>query len=303
MGPSPAQADPPDGGVLKSDPRPLHVEVLGEGDPPIVLLHGFGASAFSWRHWTPKLAERHRLYVVDLKGSGRAEKPADDRYRPLDHAVLVRRFLVEEDLRDATLMGHSLGGGLALLTTLLLGDEGEPERVGRLVLVSAAAYPQALPPIMGMLNVPGVGSALPAVVPPTLTVRAALRNIVHRSEAVTEEQVEGYAEPFRESAARYAAVRSARQIFDQDLEAWAARYGEVKVPALVLWGEHDPVIPVELGRKLAEALPRARLSVIPECGHLPAEEHPEASLEAVLDFLEETVGAPPPPREPSGDPP
>lgn len=282
---------------ITADPRPLHVDVTGAGNPPIVLLHGFGASGFSWRHWIPSLAERYRTFVVDLKGSGKAEKPDDDRYRPLDHAVHIRRFLVEEDLRDVTLVGHSLGGGLALLTTLLLSDEGQERRVGRLVLLSAAAYPQALPPIVGMLKIPGVGSALPSVVPPTTTVRAALRRIVHRKEQVTDEQVEGYAGPFKESAARRAAIRSARQLFDDEPEPWIARYGEIRQPALLLWGEHDAVVPLDLGRRLAEELPNARLAVMPECGHLPAEEHPKASLEAVLDFLEETTGAP---SEPPG---
>ena len=278
--------------ALRGDPRPLHAQVEGSGEPPVVLLHGFGASAFSWRHWTPALAKRHRTLTVDFKGFGRAEKPDDDGYRPIDQAEHLRRFLVEEDVRDATLVGHSLGGGLALLTALLLADAGEEDRLGRMVLVSAAAYPQALPPIMGALKIPGLGAALTALVPPTLTIRLALRHIVHRKDDVTEAQVRGYAEPFRDPAARRAAIRTVRRLLDDDPDRWIARFGEIGKPVLLLWGEHDRVVPPAFGRRLAADLPHSRLLIMPECGHLPAEEHPKASLETLLDFLEETSGAP-----------
>ena len=122
---------------------PLYVETAGMPAGPdvdtFVLLHGYGASSFTWRYLAPELAKRGHVLLVDMKGFGEAPKPDDGQYGPQDLAELIHRLLVQRRLSRVTLVGHSLGGGVSLLTALRLLDEGE-DRLHRMVLVSGAAY-------------------------------------------------------------------------------------------------------------------------------------------------------------------
>lgn len=273
---------------------PLHVEETGEG-PPLLLLHGFGANSYTWHRWVPELARDHRVIRVDLKGFGAAPKPDDDAYAPADHAELLLRLVRGRDLRDLTVVGHSLGGGIALLLALRL-LEAEAERLRALVLVAAPAYRQGIPPWIRRARIPLVGRIFLRLVPPRRLIRWVLRSIVHDPSTITRTQVEAYAEPLESADARRALLRTARQIVPPDLERTVRRYPEIGVPALLLYGREDPVVPLEVGERLADALPRARLHVLDACGHDPPEELPEESLAAVrafLDLLEGRAGSAP----------
>lgn len=268
---------------------PLHVESHGlepgDGDT-FVMLHGYGASSFTWRTWTPALERRGHVVLVDLKGFGSAPKPDDGCYAPTDQAELVHRLILQRDLREVTLVGHSLGGGVALLTALRLLDEGAG-RLRRLVIVAGAAYVQRMPPFVALARRPRFSGALMRILGERRVARFVLRTIVHDPGCVTRAQVEGYAGPLRGPDARRALMAAACQIVPPELDRLTVRYPELAVPTLLLWGEKDRVVPLEIGRRLERALPEARLVVLERCGHLPAEELPEASLEALELFLDE----------------
>lgn len=275
---------------------PLHVEVRGRADhadaETFVLLHGYGASSFSWRAWVPALQRRGRVLLVDLKGFGRAPRPDDGRYGPKDQARLVHALLTERDLRGVTLCGHSFGGGVALLTALRLVDEREG-RLRRLVVVAGAAYRQRLPPFVGLSRHPRLFRGLLRLLGPRAVAALVLRTCVYEATSVTHDQVEGYAAPLRRPEAYRGLIDTARQIVPPDLDALTSRYPEIDVPALLLWGSRDPVVPLANARRLAAALPRARLVVLDRCGHLPAEELPADSLRALESFLAATPPATP----------
>lgn len=262
---------------------PIHVEVHGRGRP-ILLIHGFAGSAFSWRYWVPDLAQDHRVVLVDLKGHGSAPAPRDGQYSPEDQADLVYRHLVHEDLSDVTLVGHSMGGAIALLVALRCIDEGEG-RVSRMALVAGAAFPQPLPPFIKMARGP-VGRMIMRFLPKRRLVRKVLRSIVHDRAGISESQVLGYSEPLRSRAHQIAILETAAQLVPADPEAVTARFPEIRQPTLLLWGEHDHVVPLWVGERLAEVLPHATLHVLEECGHLPPEEKPSESLEAFRRFLQ-----------------
>jgi len=272
---------------------PLHVEVSGAEPGPgvdtFLLIHGYGACTFTWRYWAPRLAERGHVVAADLKGFGRAPKPEDGLYAPADQAALVCRLIQERDLRNLTLVGHSLGGGVSLLTGLRLLDEGG-ERLRRLVIVSGAAYEQRMPPFVRLADYPTLSSAAFKALGAPLIVRAVLEQIVYDRSAVSADQVRGYAEPLGSAAAVSALLETARQIQPPDLDATTARYPDLDVPALLLWGRDDRVVPLAIGERLARELPRARLHVLERCGHLPAEERPEESWGLLERFLDRGVG-------------
>jgi pimeloyl-ACP methyl ester carboxylesterase len=272
-------------------PLPLDVERRGEG-PPIVFLHGFGAHRFTWRRWADDLERTHALHLVDLVGFGAAPAPAiRSGYGPLEQAEAIVRYLCEQDLRGATLVGHSLGGGVALLAALRLNDLGEEHRVGALVSVAGPAYPQAIPYYIGLARIPLIGSLLLSVLPIDRLVRRVLDFIVYDPTAIEAAQVEGYAAPLRTRRTKRAVLETARQIVPSNLGELAARFGEVRQPTLLLWGRYDHIIPLWVGQRLERDLPNARLVVLEKCGHVPTEELPAESLAVVRAFLAEVEGA------------
>ncbi len=115
----------------------------GQG-PPIILLHGFGGCSYSWRFLAPELALDHRVFTIDLKGYGLSDKPEDGNYAVSDQADMVAAFIRSQNLHDLVIMGHSMGGGVTLMTYLKVRED-QPARVKSLVLIDSAGYPQKMP--------------------------------------------------------------------------------------------------------------------------------------------------------------
>ncbi len=264
---------------------PLHVQETGKGDEAFVLLHGFGGSSFTWHKWLPALEEKGRVFQVDLKGFGRAPKPDDGLYSPDDQARLITRLIHDRDLRRVTLIGHSFGGGVALLTALALRDAGEG-RLSRLVLIAAASYKQDLPPFVWLSRHPRLATSLLRLLGVRRVIRVAIRAIVYDKGSVSEEQVTAYSYALRSAEGVRAAMAVGRQILPSNIEETSARFAEIDVPTLLLWGDSDRVIPLRIARRLESEMPDARLVILEKCGHIPPEELPAKSWEAVDEFLE-----------------
>lgn len=266
---------------------PLHVVAHGKGRP-LLLVHGFGASRFSWRHWTPELATDHRVLEVDLRGFGDAPAPRDGRYSTLDEGRLLRDLVLEKGLEDATLVGHSWGAAVVLVAALDLHDAA-PGSVTRLVLVSGSCFPQTLPRFISLAGVPLLGRALLRVLPKRALIRRILKEIVHDPSVITSEMVEGYARPLRRAGTRRAILRAATRLDPPGSDAIIARYPDLDLPTLLLWGREDPVVPLSLGRRLHDTLPRAHLHVLEACGHAVPDERPRESVTRVREFLADGV--------------
>lgn len=268
---------------VPAEPVRLHVDSLGTGEP-VVLLHGFGATSFTWRHLAPELAEDHQVFLVDLKGHGRSPKPPDDRYSLYDQADLVRGWIAARDLREVTLVGNSYGGGVALVTALRLRGT---DRLKRLVLLDTVAYEQPLPFFVALLRLPLLGPVSLALISPECAARLVLEKTFHDDDKIPPSAVREYAAPLREPGGRHAMIEAARQAIPSDVDRLVAEYPELGVPTLIVWGRDDEIVPVSIGRRLAKALPRARMAILPECGHAPQEECPELVVALVRVFLEE----------------
>ncbi len=271
---------------MNPDPIPFHVETVGVGTRDVVLLHGFGTSGYTWNGWLPRLSEVCRLHVVDLKGFGAARKPDDGRYSPLDQAKALAEWIRRGDLRHVILVGHSLGGGVALLTTLELA-ESEPDRIAALALLAGIAYPQPVSRYLRLLGRPRLGPLLLRLLPKRPLMRVALRMAYHPSRPVPETRVDVYATPLRTAAGRRALSRSASSLWTPELSAAIRSYGGISLPCLLIWGDTDRVVPLWVGERLASELPRARLEILERCGHMPQEEDPGGSLNHLLEFMDE----------------
>jgi len=264
-------------------PVKLYYEEQGKG-PPLLLIHGFGASTYTWRHVAPELAETHRVIAVDLKGFGQSDKPFDGRYSVFDQAELLAQLIEDKDLRNLTLVGHSFGGGVVLMLALE-ANERLQGRITGLVLLDTIAYPQQIPIFFRLLDVPLVSQLGVRMVPPSVQTQVAL-NIAYLDDSkIDPEEVETYAAPLKTAAGKHAMIHSARQIVPEGLAEIAERYKTIKLPTLILWCDHDRIVPLEVGLKLRRTLPNSTLRLVEGCGHMPQEEQPELTLQLLKGFI------------------
>lgn len=259
----------------------LYAEEHGRGRP-VLMLHGLGASLYTWRHLVPRLARKHRVITVDLKGFGRSEKPFDLAYSPHHHADLIVAFIRRTRLRDITLVGHSYGGAIALIVAEKLRAAGE-RRLRNMILMNAPAFPQKPTSFISFMKTPVVPYAVLTAIPPELATWLSLEpgNILRTSL----EDIRAYARPFWLPAARHALITTARQIVPGNLKTIISGYRRLRHPALVIWCDGDTVVPLSTGKRLVRTLPNARLKVIKGCGHAPQDEQPAKLLSHVERFI------------------
>src|ERR1700675_3556499 len=236
-------------------PVRLYVEEQGKG-APVLLIHGFGASTYTWRHVAPELAKTHRVIAVDLKGFGQSDKPFDSRYSVFDQAELLAQLIVDKDLRNLTLVGHSFGGGIALLLALEANERLEG-RITKLVLLDSIAYPQNIPVFFRLLDVPLVSRLGVSMIQPSVQTRVALRIAYFDDSKIDQDEVDAYAAPLRTAAGKHAIIYSARQIVPNGLAEISERYKTIELPTLILWCDHDRIVPLEVGLKLRRTLPNS----------------------------------------------
>jgi pimeloyl-ACP methyl ester carboxylesterase len=272
-----ARLGPPDA------PVKLYYEEQGKG-PPLLLIHGFGASTFTWRFVAPELAKTHRVIAVDLKGFGQSDKPFDDRYSVFDQAELLAQLIEEKDLRNLTLVGHSFGGGVALLLALQANQRLEG-RITKLVLLDSIAYPQNIPVFFRLLDVPLVSQIGVRMVPPSMQTRVALEIAYFDDSKIDPAEVEAYAAPLKTAAGKHAMIHSARQILPEDIAALSESYKTMELPTLILWCDHDRIVPLEVGLRLRRTLPNSTLRLVEDCGHMPQEEQPASTLSLIKGFI------------------
>jgi pimeloyl-ACP methyl ester carboxylesterase len=263
----------------------LYFESYGEG-PPILMLHGFGGNLYTWRHLIQPLTERNRLILIDLKGFGKSPKPKDNLYGLQDQADLIYQFIVDNDLRGLTLVGHSLGGAIALLVSLKLIKE-KPEFLSTLVLIDSAGYRQKLPFVMRILRTPIIRSIAFAFLSDKKMVRLTLEKAYFDDAKITRDQVSAYAEPLGSDGARHALVRTLNKLGDKNIDKITRQYSEITVPTLIIWGRKDEVIKLEIGEALRKAITNSEIKIIEECGHIPHEEKPAETIKILRTFLQQ----------------
>jgi len=255
----------------------------GQG-PPVILLHGFGACAYSWRYLGPALAEDHRVFTLDLKGYGLSDKPADGKFAVSDQADMVAEFIRTRDLHDLVLIGHSMGGGVTLMTYFKV-READPARIKKLVLIDSAGYPQKMPWFIRLAKMPLVGTVGGRLLSPRFAAYMVLRKCYYNKDKITEEQIDTYAYFGSLPGAREAVMETAKQIMPDDIDALTARYKTIRVPVLIVWGEDDEVVPLEVGRNFKRDIPGSELVILPKCGHMPPEEAAAATKRLIITFL------------------
>ena len=269
----------PEDRFLRLGDQLVHIEQAGRGEP-VILLHGFGASTYSWRHVMPALATAFRVVAIDLNGFGYTERPRSfESYTREGQAALVLRVMDALGIRSAHLMGHSYGGGLSLFLAAR-----HPERVRSLVLVDSSAPTYADDRRSRAASVkPLLGLYLRSFVLRPETVRKVLLRSFHDDSLVTPELVREYFERIRVEGvvdAYYGLTAPARTASEPVV------LETIQAPALVVWGAEDRLISAESGRRAAARMPRSEFVLMEGVGHMPLEEKPDELVRIVLPFLE-----------------
>jgi|SRR5882724_6639774 len=267
-----------------ASPIKLYHETYGAGDP-LLCIHGFGASLYSWRNFIGPLAKDYRLILIDLKGCGKSPKPLDTKYSTQDHADLLCQFILEHDLRNLTLIGNSFGGALSLLLSIVLADAGEAARLKSLILIDAGAYKEYVPAYLKLLSVPLINLGV-YLVPSRFAVRAILRKAYYDPSKITEEQIAAYTAPIAAPGGKHALRETGKQLLPPNFDELIKRYKDIRVPTLIIWGRQDRIIPLKVGELLDRDIANSTLKIIEECGHAPQEEKPEETVPLVLEFLQ-----------------
>jgi pimeloyl-ACP methyl ester carboxylesterase len=261
----------------------LYHEQHGRGRP-VIALHGYGETAYTWHHLIGPISARNELHLFDLKGHGRSPKPRDGKYSAIDQAELIHDFIRSKNLTKLTLIGHSMGGGISLVLAQRLLAE-RPDRLASLVLVASVAYRQPIAALARVIGVPLLGEALLTVAPPEFVVRSVLRGAYYDPNKIGEDEVEAYKVNLADSDSIRAIVSISRHIIPRDVEPALTAIDDARVPTLLIWGRQDRYVLLEIAQRLHARITRSRLWVIEECGHVPHGERPERVAPGLVEFL------------------
>lgn len=261
----------------------IHYVNAGRG-PAVVLVHGLGGFAESWRSTIDALASRASVYALDLPGFGRSAKPPAT-YDLAYFAAALGSFLDVLGIGQAALVGHSLGGAIAATYALV-----HPARVERVALVGAVVpgAPFRLSRAYRVLAVPGLGEAL-ALCACAPLYRAALARCLHRPVREDVDFLVGWSYAARTAwvarAAYLATLRRVRGDFEQRGPNYRRALRSLDQPVLLIHGRQDPVVPAEHCREVAAIIPRAAIRWVDACGHFPQIEHAQAVNDWLGEFL------------------
>jgi pimeloyl-ACP methyl ester carboxylesterase len=269
----------------------VNFNIAGEG-PPVVLIHGVAGRAAQWDETMLALAERHTVIAPDLLGHGESAKPRGD-YSLGAFASGIRDLLIGLDIEGATVVGHSLGGGIAMQFAYQF-----PERCQRLVLVSSGGLGQDVHPVLRAATLPGSELVLPLLAHAKLLeiasiVPRALGKIGLRTGPDITEMARGYAS-LSNAEGRSAFIHTCRAVIDptgQRINASDRLYLASKMPSLIVWGRRDRIIPVEHARPAHDGMPGSRLEIFDDAGHFPHLDDPLRFARVLGSFLAETKPA------------
>jgi 4,5:9,10-diseco-3-hydroxy-5,9,17-trioxoandrosta-1(10),2-diene-4-oate hydrolase len=256
---------------------------VGKAGPAVVLIHGLGASIETWKDNIQVLAKDHLVYALDLPGNGRSDKPSPP-YSLADLAQFVRDFMRVQEIEQASLVGHSVGGAVSMHFAIQY-----PEEVDRLVLVDSGGLGKEVSLLLRLLTLPLAGEFLSR---PSRKGAAQLwEEAFYDPALVTEEWVDLYYEldslPGNQESmlGTLRSLANLRGMKDEVLAPIRDNLGQITAPTLVVWGQQDSLMPADHARVAQAGIPGAQVHIFDRCGHMPQMEHPADFNALVGEFL------------------
>ena len=258
---------------------------VGAGDETLLLLHGMAGSSDTWRSVIPQLSKRYRVIAPDLLGHGQSAKPRGD-YSLGAFAAWLRDLLDELGVTSVTIVGQSLGGGVAMQFVYQ-----HPDYCRRLVLISSGGLGQDVGWTLRLLSAPGSELLLPVItLPPLIRAGEKLRSWFSAANVGSPRGAEMWSaySSLADSQTRQAFLRTLRSVVDyrgQAVSALNKLHLTSELPLMVIWGNRDRIIPVDHGFALDQHRPGCRIEVLDGVGHFPHVETPDVVVDLLDDFI------------------
>jgi pimeloyl-ACP methyl ester carboxylesterase len=260
----------PEGKFVEVEGMRLHYLERGSGEP-VLMLHGWPTSSYLWRNVMGPVAEGNRAIALDLPGYGRSAKPLDASYSFRFFERALSGFLEALGIERIGLAVHDVGGPIGLYWA-----SQHPERVSRMALLNTVVFARpswAVIAFVASARIPGIRSWLTS----PAGIRSAMRYGVNDKSRISDEAIRAYQEPFASDDARKVLRKAGTSLHPggmKEIERWLR---EIDVPVRLLYGERDRILPdvAKTMRKVAERVPQAELSTLPDCGHFCQEERPD----------------------------
>jgi pimeloyl-ACP methyl ester carboxylesterase len=251
---------------------------------PLVLIHGTGASLHTWEPWVAELIATKRIVTFDLPAYGLTGPNANHDYSQKAYVDLLDSLLIKLKINRCILGGNSLGGSVSWNYAIQ-----HAEKIKKLILIDAGGYPlnsTSVPIAFKLAKVPILNNLLEKITPRSM-VESSVKNVYFDPKKVSNELIDRYFElTLREGNRRAFKERMASSKNTISKNNTSQLIKTIKVPTLVLWGDHDQLIPVASAYKFHEDLPNDTLVILKNLGHVPMEEDPKASIMAVKEFIE-----------------
>jgi pimeloyl-ACP methyl ester carboxylesterase len=270
----------------------------GQGDV-LLFIHGMAGSSATWRAVLPQLAKKYRVIAPDLLGHGESDKPRGD-YSLGAFAVWLRDFLDELGITRATVVGQSLGGGVAMQFVYQ-----HPDYCERLVLISSGGLGPDVGVILRLLSAPGAEFVLPIIAPkPVLQVGNKVKSWLSSAGIQSPRGAEMWSaySSLADRQTRQSFLRTLRSVVDyrgQAVSALSRLKLQGELPVMAIWGEKDDIIPVEHVYAAQAARAGSRVEVLPDVGHFAQVEAPMQVVNLIEDFIATTATAEIPSQQPS----
>ncbi len=279
--------------IVRIDSHTIHgyrrVFRLAGNGPPLLLIHGIGDSSETWRAVIPELARNHLVIAPDLLGHGGSDKPRAD-YSAAAYANGMRDLLGVLGIDRVTLVGHSLGGGVAMQFAYQF-----PEKTERMALVATGGAGRRVSPLLRMATLPGAEAAIASLrLPGARRVVNTAMSLLERFDTglgLDAPDLRRMVDALPDATARAAFIRTLRSVVDwrgQVVTMLDRCYLVRGMPTLLVWGARDSVLPLDHAYQAYVAMPGSRLEVFEGAGHFPFRTDPARFVRLLEDFCAST---------------
>lgn len=247
------------------------------GTLSFVLIHGFMASTFSFRKMIPILAKDYEVFALDLVGFGKSEKNHQFEYSYLSYAKLAVEFIKKMELRNAIVVGHSMGGQIALHAA-----RQSPEWVKALILVGCCSYLDKAPFFSVLLSYFPFSRRLVRWWMNRYEVKDILKNTLYHDALIDREMIQAYEQPLQDKNFAGTLIGLLRH---REGDLCVSELQKVRQPVLLIWGEEDQIVPLRTGLRMRQDLSHSHFISIPDAGHQVIEEKPVEVIKGIEKWL------------------
>jgi pimeloyl-ACP methyl ester carboxylesterase len=266
------------GKFIKLNGYSTHYIEKGEGEP-VILIHGFFYDSYMWNKNIDALADRFKVYALDLWGFGYSTREPMDYGYPL-YAGQLLKFMDALNIQRASLTGQSMGGG-----TCILFSVNHRDRVNKVILVDPGGMPNPLPLMAKIANLPKIGEFLLGLKSDFYRKMILSTTFIYDKKFVTDDYFENVTHFHKIKGTTEASLKILRKQFFDTLSDEIHSLGQMDVPILVIWGRHDKGLPLERGQEMHRILRGSRLEIFEQAGHCPHDEQSQKFNQLAVDFL------------------